>query len=138
MLPGFPDAKAVDRLAGCDGATLMRDYYGYLFGLPMKLHDPGAYIHPELEQRELNGVTYDIVKVTYDPEVGTDIWEFYFHPDTRIMAAAQFYRDETTREGELILYEDYYPINDIQFPRKIVWLIMPGEKLLAVEKIIPR
>ncbi|HCX74522.1 MAG TPA: hypothetical protein DHU93_02925, partial [Algoriphagus sp.] len=39
-------------------AFRMRNYYTYLWGLPMKLQDPGKQIDDKVTQEELNGKSY--------------------------------------------------------------------------------
>ena len=65
-----------------------RDYYTYLMGLPMKLKDPGTLISPQGILIERQGTSYWMLKVTYEPEVGSDTWYFYF--DTETFALKQY------------------------------------------------
>ena len=69
----------------CDGAKLYKNYYTYLYGLPMKLKDKGTNIDEKVERRTFKGKEYLVLKVTYDQEVGKDTWFFYFDPKTYAM-----------------------------------------------------
>lgn len=53
----------------CSGIQRMRDYYLYLWGLPMKLRDPGTNIDPAIQDAEFDGRTAVALRVTYDPAV---------------------------------------------------------------------
>jgi len=60
-----------------DRAVMYRDYYTYLYGMPMKLKDKGTIVQKEIEQVSFYGNKYNRIKVTYQPEVGTDTWYFF-------------------------------------------------------------
>jgi len=55
---------------------LLRDYYGYLYGLPMKLRDPAARIDPAVHEVWFNDQQVLELRVAYPPEQGNDIWLF--------------------------------------------------------------
>ena len=69
----------------------------------MKLKDEGTIVHDKVEQRTFKGKTYNVLKVTYRQEVGSDTWYFYFHPETNAMEVYQFYHDEAKNDGEYVL-----------------------------------
>jgi len=71
------DDKKTHRLT-CERATMYKNYYTYLYGLPMKLKDPGTIIAPTTQKKIFKGKEYLVLKVTYEKEVGGDIWYFYF------------------------------------------------------------
>ncbi|MBT8223546.1 MAG: hypothetical protein KJN96_10305, partial [Eudoraea sp.] len=81
----FTEAEAKASQLNCDRAKLMKDYYTYLYGLPMKLRDPGTQIDPLVRRNTFKGKEYLVLRVTYDKEVGEDIWYFYFNPETYAM-----------------------------------------------------
>ena len=39
------------------------------------------------------------LRATYDPEVGEDIWDFFFDPETYALVGYRFFRDEAARGG---------------------------------------
>ncbi len=47
----------------------LRNFYGYLYGLPMKLTDPGVNVDETVNNEEVNGKTYPTIRVSYDPEI---------------------------------------------------------------------
>jgi hypothetical protein len=67
----------------------MQNYYTYLYGLPMKLKDPGTIIS-SVVNRNL-GKEYLVLKS--NTSIGTDSW--YFEPKTYALKIYQFYHDET-------------------------------------------
>ena len=48
----------------CERANMYRDYYTYLYGLPMKLKDEGTLVDEKVERKIFNGKTYLVLKVT--------------------------------------------------------------------------
>ena len=61
-----------------DRASMMKNYYLYLWHLPMKLHDPGTHIGQDYKSKAFNNHDCYELKITYDETVGQDIWYFYF------------------------------------------------------------
>ncbi len=102
----------------CDKANLYKNYYTYLYGLPMKLKDPGTIIHKQVNLDKFMGEMYYVLKVTYHKEVGKDTWYFYFNDETYAMEAYQFYKDESKNDGEYILLSDFEVINGVKMPKK--------------------
>ena len=76
----------------CDRANLYKNYYTYLYGLPMKLKDNGTNIQEKVEKKKFKGKEYLVLKVTYDESVGKDTWYFYFNPTTYAMEIYQFFK----------------------------------------------
>ncbi|MBT8223366.1 MAG: hypothetical protein KJN96_09380, partial [Eudoraea sp.] len=81
----FSEEEAKTHRLSCERGELMKDYYTYLYGLPMKLRDPGTQIDPLVRRNTFKGKEYLVLRVTYDKEVGEDIWYFYFNPETYAM-----------------------------------------------------
>ena len=117
----------------CESATLYKDYYTYLYGLPMKLNDPGTIIHETVEHKSFKGKDYLVLKATYDESVGNDIWYFYFDPETYAMEAYQFFHDEAKNDGEYILLTDEETIDNIKIPKNRAWYTNKEDKLLGTD-----
>jgi hypothetical protein len=109
----------------CERANLYKNYYTYLYGLPMKLKDPGTHISEKAERKIFQGKEYFVLKATYDEAVGSDIWYFYFDPETYAMEVYQFFKGDPFGEGkdtgEYILLTETLSINNIKMPRKRAW-----------------
>ena len=69
----------------CERAKMFKNYYTYLYGLPMKLKDPGTIIDQTVQQKTFKGKDYLVLKASYDKAVGSDVWFFYFNPETFAM-----------------------------------------------------
>jgi len=101
-------------------ANLYKNYYTYLYGLPMKLKDEGTIIHQKVERKIFKEKEYLVLKATYKKEVGKDIWYFYFNPKNYAMEVYQFFKD-TKDSGEYIILSDLETINTIKMPKVRVW-----------------
>ena len=102
-------------------AKMYRDYYTYLYGLPMKLKDPGTIINEEVKLKNMQGKLYYVLQVTYDKKVGKDTWFFYFNTTTYAMERYQFFHDLAKNEGEYIVLEAEEIIHGIKMPKKRAW-----------------
>lgn len=120
----------------CDRAKMMKNYYTYLYGLPMKLKDPGTIIEPKVLKKSFKGKEYLVLKVGYDKEVGSDTWYFYFDPKTYAMEIYQFYHDESKNDGEYILLSDMITVNGIKIPKVRAWYYNKGDSYLATDTLV--
>ncbi len=117
----------------CERATFMKNYYSYLYGLPMKLKDPGTIITSKTESKSFKGKEYLVLKVTYEKEVGKDTWYFYFNPETYALEVYQFYHDETKNDGEYILLTGESIVNGIKMPKNRAWYYNKNDKYLGID-----
>lgn len=120
----------------CDRTTMYRNYYTYLYGLPMKLKDGGTIIHDEVARAEMDGKMYLRLKATYEAAVGEDIWYFYFDQNTYALKAYQFYHDEAKNDGEYILLEGETIIDGIKVPKDRTWYYNKDGKLLGSDLMV--
>ncbi len=116
-------------------AKMYQNYYTYLYGLPMKLKDPGAIVHEQVNLDKFMGVEMLVLKVTYSKEVGKDTWYFYFDVDSYKMEAYQFFHDESKNDGEYILLDGLEIINGIKMPKKRAWYTNKNAKYLGTDTL---
>ena len=64
----FSEEVAKKNRLTCERAMMYKDYYTYLYGLPMKLKNPGTILNPVVTEKEVAGVSCWVLKVTYDPD----------------------------------------------------------------------
>ncbi len=133
--PNFSEEVAEEYRLTCERARMYRDYYTYLYGLPMKLRDPGTILTPEAEKRSFHGTTYWVLEVRYDPEVGKDLWYFYFNPETYAMEAYQFFHDKAENDGEYILLEGIFELDGMRLPKTRTWYTNKEDKLLGTDTL---
>jgi hypothetical protein len=135
------NAELFSNNLSCDRANMYKNYYTYLYGLPMKLKDEGTIIHDIVERKTFKGKSYLVLKASYDNTVGSDIWFFYFDPETYAMEIYQFFKtDEDGKlnkdSGEYILLTDTKTINNIKMPKNRAWYYNKDDKYLGTDMLI--
>lgn len=130
----FPKIKDSLNIS-CDRAKMMKNYYTYLYGLPMKLKDPGTIINNNVVKKTFKGKEYLVLKATYEKEVGKDTWYFYFDPKTYAMEVYQFFHDESKNDGEYILLSEMITVNGIKIPKVRAWYYNKGDVYLATDNL---
>lgn len=124
----------------CDRANMYKNYYTYLYGLPMKLEDNGTIIHDKVERKTFKNKEYLVLKATYEKSVGSDVWYFYFNPDTYAMNIYQFFKtDDNGKEisdsGEYILLSEEAVIKTIKMPKVRAWYYNKDDKYLGTDTL---
>ena len=124
----------------CERATMYKNYYTYLYGLPMKLKDKGTKISETVERKTFKGIDYLVLKVTYEEAVGSDVWYFYFNPETFAMEVYQFFKtDEHGKlkldSGEYIMLSKSETINQIKIPKVRAWYYNKDDSYLATDTL---
>ena len=119
-------------------ARRMRNYYSFLYGLPMKLRDEGTIIDPGVNKTTFEGDEVLSLKVTYDEAVGSDNWYIYLNPETYAMEIYQFFKkDENGNQrddsGEYILLTEEMMVNDIKMPKSRAWYYNKDDKYLGTD-----
>lgn len=116
---------------------LLRDYYTYLFGLPMKLRDPGTLLQPTVHRVWYDDRELLELEVNYSPETGDDIWFFLFDPETYALSGYRFYHaDDGPDTGEYILLEDEADIHKMKIPKRRHWYLTAEKLYLGTDTII--
>jgi len=138
-LNGSADISEEDRERLRIGKPAMyRDYFEYLYGMPMKLRDPGTRLDPEVAETEFSGQTCWAIRVTYDPEVGEDIWYFYFDRASFALIGYRFFHDESVNDGEYITFEGEAEdkATGLRLPRARAWYFNADDAHLATDDIV--
>ncbi len=112
-------------------AIRMRDYYTYLWGLPMKLNDPGTQVDQEVGKEELNGKSYLVARVPYEK----DIWYFYIDPNTFQMEAYKFYQDEPNQKGEISYLAGLSEFRGLKIPANRSWYRTENDEFLGTDQL---
>jgi len=117
--------------------TWMRDYYTFLYGLPMKLRDPGTRLQPDVHKVWYDGREMLEMEVRYAPETGNDTWLFYFHPETYALSGYAFYHDEKgPGTGEYVLLEGEAEVGPLLLPAKRHWYETSQRLYLGTDEIL--
>lgn len=117
----------------CERTEFLRNYYTYLWGLPMKLKDPGTLLGEKImETTFMNHACYAF-KVSYSPEVGKDVWYFYFNKSTFALLGYRFYHDESKNDGEYIPLEEEVIVNGMRLPKIRKWFVNKDDRFLGAD-----
>ncbi|MEM8896037.1 MAG: DUF6503 family protein [Bacteroidota bacterium] len=116
----------------CDRIARTRNYYVYLWGLPMKLMDEGTDLDEEVYSEQIEDKAYQVLKVTY-PD---DIWYFYINPETYAMEAYKFYKDEPNQKGEIIYLDGEMEVAGMKIPVARAWYRTENDEYLATDKLV--
>ncbi len=115
-------------------ATLYKNYYTYLYGLPMKLKDKGTILN-NVQLKKFHGKDYMVLQVTYDETVGKETWYFYFNPTSYALEVYQFFKDESKNDGEYILLSEEKLVNGIKMPKIRQWYYNKTNQYLATDTL---
>ncbi len=108
---------------------MIRNYFLYLWGFPMKLLDFGTEFAPEIGSSEIDSHTCDVLQVIYEK----DTWYFHIDRDSGRMRQCEFYKDETQAAGEIITLEEEVLVGSTRIPKKRNWDKIPGHEYLGTD-----
>ncbi|MEM9672849.1 MAG: DUF6503 family protein [Cyclobacteriaceae bacterium] len=98
----------------------------YFFALPFVLADPGIQ-YEELEPREFQGKTYDVLRITYQPEVGDaadDEYIAYFNQETHqlhlLLYTVTYFSQTPSDRYTARVYEAWQSVNGLKVPLRAV------------------
>jgi hypothetical protein len=119
----------------CDRIRWLRDYYGYLWGLPMKLRDAGVLLSPRTAATDFRGQPSLRLQVRYEPPVGSDRWSFFLDPATYRLLGARFHHGEVESDGEEIVFGGEIEAGGVRFPKSMSWYDNADGRLLGTDHL---
>lgn len=132
----FSDEERDQFRLTCDRLEWIRNYYIYLWGMPMKLRDPGTIIDSAVKDTSFEGRRAWEVRVTYDEAVGSDVWYFYFDPADRALIGYRFYHDEAANDGEYIILGGLQEGAGLRLPKRRTWYTHQDRELLGTDTLV--
>lgn len=93
----------------------------FLWGLPMKLRDPGTRLDPQVKETRFAGRAAYQLRVTYDAAVGRDTWYFFFDRGTCALVGHRYHHDEAARDGEYAVLSGEVSGAGLRLPRVRKW-----------------
>jgi len=114
----------------------MRNYYLYLWHLPIKLLDPGTLIDRVVKMEEFNGIECYKLGVRYAEGIGDDRWYFYFSKKNFALVGYRFYHDESQNDGEYIYLEDELVYDLVRIPKTRKWYTHKEDKYLGTDSLV--
>jgi hypothetical protein len=129
----FTSKEAEKHRLNCDRTTKMKDYYTYLYGLPMKIKDPGTILSEKVEISSFHGEAFYKIRVDYEEGVGKDVWYFYFDTKDFRLRHYQFYHDLSKNDGEYILLSEEEVVQGIKMPKVRAWYMNNDDRYLGTD-----
>ncbi len=118
-----------------EGVKWVKRFYGYLYGLPMKLADKGVNVSDTVRNEEMNGKTFPTIHITYDPAIGKDNWFFYIDNATSAMKVYKFNHGEPG-SGEYILLDEELIVDGIKIPKVRKWYLNKDNSYLGTDNLL--
>ncbi len=109
-----------------------RDYWTYLWGLPMKLKDQGTELDPVFKDTAFEGIPAYRIKVKYPREV------YYFSIDKESykLIGEEFYVDEKKNIGERMIRNGEVNVDGIKLPKTRAWYNTHDSLYLATDELL--
>lgn len=132
----FSDEEKQRYRLTCERLEWLRNYYAYLWGLPMKLLDKGTLLDPDVLDTTYQGQAVKAVRVSYDAEVGSDVWYFYFDTEIHALAGYRFFHDEAKGDGEYITLEGLVETDGLRLPKSRAWYTNAEDRYLGTDTLV--
>ena len=132
----FSDEEKEKYRLTCERLEWLRNYYVYLWALPMKLHDKGTFLDPDVLETTYQNRQVRAVRVTYDPQVGSDIWYFYLDTETHALVGYRFFHDEAKGDGEYITLEGQIEVGGLRLPKARAWYTNAEDRYLGTDTLV--
>lgn len=115
----------------CEGINWTKNFYTYVWGLPMKLKDPATVLDQKVVDTTFNTINCHRLHVDY----GNHDWYYYISTtDYALIGFAFTNRDNDNKE--YVTLEGSYEIDGIRFPKKRSWYDTESKKLLGTNELI--
>lgn len=128
------EAERTEHRLDCGRLERMRNYYVYLWGLPMKLRDPGTQLGA-VTRTKLDRRSVYALRVTYEASVGQDTWIFYFDRGSYALVGYRFFHDESKNDGEYIVLDGEARLGRLRLPKHRTWYTHQGNRLLGTDTL---
>lgn len=130
----FPDDSCIvhSKLGNCDGYRWTKNFYTYVWGLPMKLHDPNTSISPQYQLDTIKTKPCYVINVFYTAEN----FKFYIDQKSFQLRAFSFFKNDNSNHGEFIELEHIKEHHEIKFPKKKVWRDLISRELIGTNEVL--
>ncbi len=108
----------------------------FLWGLPMKLRDPGTRLDPKVKGTRFQGKAVYELRVTYDQSVGSDTWYFFFDRETCALVGHRFHHEESAGDGEYAVLTDETAGQGLRLPRVRKWYTNKDDRSVITHTLL--
>lgn len=116
----------------CEGYRWTKNFYTYVWGLPMKLQDSEARIQEGFSSDTINNIPLNVVAVHYENEN----FKFYFDQKSSELKFFSFIKNNAEKHGEFIELRGLFEYNEIKFPAVKEWRESDSKKLIGTNEVI--
>jgi hypothetical protein len=110
------------------GQTL-RNYYLYLWGLPMKLLDANTPLNNKVGKKSIDGNASYVLTVNYEKED----WTYYFDQKSFQLIAYGFKKKDGSGQEEFVALKDEIKVGNMRLPKARSWYESPANKFLGTD-----
>ncbi len=91
----------------------------FRFSMPFKLMDNGV-IPENGGKSNMDNAEFQVVNISYNPEVGRDKWVFHTNPETNLIHKMEYhhYNDDGVNKPEELYWSDYREVAGLQISHK--------------------
>ncbi len=116
----------------CEATKTTRNYWLFLWGLPMKLMDEGTSVDSVFTEEKFEGVDCYKIRVPY----AKDIWYFFIEKKTFALRGKTFYVDEERHLGEKMILTGEVNLDGLRLPKERKWVNTHDSLYVATDKLI--
>mgnify|MGYP001601897300 CR=1 FL=1 len=117
-------------------AYLLRDYYYYLWYMPVKLKDKGTEIDPSASKTVFNGMECYLIDVSYPLEDDAEIWQFYFDTKQYYLTGYAFQKAYHSSVAEYILLDEEVVHESLRIPKIRKWYDSSDDQYLGEDILL--
>ena len=114
---------------------MYRNYTSYLWGLPMKLRDPGTRLDSRVRRTTFQDEDVLALTIRYEPDVGTDTWVFYASPKNYRLLGYSL--EKADGFAEYVVLEGNYQLeNGARIPQIQSWYRTESDEFLGRARLV--
>lgn len=127
----------------CARLDLLKDYYTFLYGLPMKLTDRGVKVVDTVLTKSFQGTDYVVLEARFADGKGEDVWFLYLNPLSYRMEVYQFYETDDSgqilpKTGEYVLLDGEFFVGGMNLPKERRWYTNADDTFLGKDVLVIR
>lgn len=108
-----------------------KNFYTYIWGLPMKLKDPGTVLLDSVGSSEFNNSPCHEIYVHYE----NDTWTYYVNKKTNRLEGIKFIMNADKSHGEIVEFKGDLKISGVVMPSERIWFDL-SKKPIGTDKMI--
>lgn len=125
----------------CDRLNLLKDYYTFLYGLPMKLTDRGVHLVDTVQLKSFKGTEYVVLEARFADGVGEDVWFLYLNPLSYRMEVYQFFETDDAghilpESGEYVMLDGEFFVGGMNLPKERSWYTNADDEFLGKDVLV--